>query len=958
MTITQPANPVSSSFNQVNVLCNGGTTGSINLIPAGGTPSYSFAWTGPNSFTASTEDISSLAAGTYNVVITDANGTTGGCRATNSVTITQPTAAVSSTYSQVNVVCNGGNTGSINLTPSGGTPSYTFAWTGPGSFTASTEDISGLAAGTYNVVITDANGTTGGCRATNSVTITQPSAAVSSTFTQVNVVCNGGSTGSINLTPAGGTPAYTFAWTGPGSFTATTEDISSLVAGTYDVVITDANGTTGGCRATNSVTITQPSAPVSSTFTQANVLCNGGNTGSVNLTPAGGTTPYTFAWTGPGSFTATTEDISSLVAGTYNVVITDANGTTGGCRSTNSVTITEPTKLVISNSVTDVKCFAQSNGGVNATISGGVTPYSFSWTNASTTEDITNVVAGSYTLTVTDNNGCTIQTTGVVNQPALLVATHVISDVKCYNGSDGAIDLTITGGITPYVFAWNSGNTTEDISGKITGTYKVTVTDKNLCVVKDSAFISQPAAPLSSTIAMSPVNCFGGNDGSADLSVAGGTAPYTYSWSNGKTTEDISGLILGTYYVTITDFNNCKLLDTIGVTQPAAPLATGITKLDVKCFGGNDGSANLTVTGGTSPYNFAWSNLAVTEDISGLILGKYVVTITDINLCIIKDSIVINQPAAPLSSVIIASAVNCFGGNDGGVTLTVSGGTLNYIYSWSNGASTKDIAGLITGKYKVTVTDANACILKDSIVVAQPNAALAATRIVSNAKCKNSSDGNINLTVTGGTLPYTFVWSNLRTSEDAINLKAGRYVVTITDLNGCKLKDSADITEPDSLKISADGTTATEGESNGFAFVNVTGGTLPYSYVWNGSASNNNDTLSNIPVGTYIIKVTDGNGCFQTDTFIVLEAPPTTELRLGPNPNDGTLTVFDLEAFGLDLPITFEIWDMNGELRMTFEVIGQSLHTFNIPENLFNGIYTLRMYNERYEESRKVNLLR
>jgi Zn-dependent metalloprotease len=956
-TITQPSAPVSSTFTQVNVLCNGGATGSINLTPTGGTTPYTYAWTGPGSFTATTEDISSLAAGTYSVVITDANGTAGGCRATNSVTITQPSAPVSSTFTQVNVLCNGGATGSINLTPAGGTTPYTYAWTGPGSFTATTEDISSLAAGTYSVVITDANGTAGGCRATNSVTITQPSAPVSSTFTQVNVLCNGGATGSINLTPTGGTTPYTYAWTGPGSFTATTEDISSLAAGTYSVVITDANGTAGGCRATNSVTITQPSAPVSSTFTQVNVLCNGGATGSINLTPAGGTTPYTYAWTGPGSFTATTEDISSLSAGTYSVVITDANGTAGGCRATNSVTITEPTQLVISNTVTDVKCFGEANGAVNVTVSGGVTPYVYSWSNGPTSEDNLNVIAGSYTLTVTDNNGCTIQTTGDVKQPALLTATHVITKVKCFGGSDGGVNLTVAGGITPYVYSWTGGDITEDIAAKPTGTYNVVVTDKNLCTVADVAFISQPLAPLSSSIVMTPVNCYNGSDGIANLTMAGGTAPYTFLWSNAKTTEDISGLVIGKYNVTVKDSNNCQLLDSVVLTQPAAPLATILTAQDVKCFGGNDGSVNLTVTGGTTPYTFAWNNLAITEDISNLTFGKYVVTITDKNLCVIKDSINVGQPSAPLSSIINQSSINCFGGNDGGVTLNVSGGTLNYSYLWSNGATTKDITGLVTGKYKVTVIDGNNCSLLDSIVVLQPTAPIAVTHVVSNAKCKNSTDGGINLTVTGGTSPYIFAWSNGQTSEDAVNLGDGHYVVTITDKNGCLFKDSADITEPDSLLISANGTPATEGENNGYAFVNVIGGTLPYSFFWNGGIAGN-DTLFNRPSGTNIIKVIDGNGCTQSDTFIILVAPPTSALRIGPNPSNGILTVFDLETFGLDIPITFELYDLEGQLQFTFEIIGKHMHTFNIPDHLFNGLYTLRMYNIRYEENRKINLLR
>ena len=960
--ITQPSAPLASSKTQVDVKCYGDATGSIDLTVTGGTTAYTYAWTASGGGTvpsgqATNQDLTGLVIGTYSVTVTDANN----CTTTNSATITQPAAALASSKSQVNVLCYGNATGSIDLSVTGGTTGYTYAWTASGGGTvpsgqATNQDLTNLVAGTYNVTITDANN----CTTTNSATITQPSAPLATSKTQVDVKCYGNATGSIDLSVTGGTTGYTYAWTASGggvipSGQSTNQDLTGLVAGTYNVTVTDANN----CTTTNSATITQPSAPLASSKTQVDVKCYGNATGSIDLTVTGGTTAYTYAWTASGGGTvpsgqATNQDLTGLVIGTYNVTITDANN----CTTTNSATITQPTQLIISNIATDVKCFAGNDGGVNVTVSGGVTPYSYSWTNGATTEDITNVVIGNYTLTVTDNNGCTIQTTGIVNQPALLVASHVISDVKCYNGSDGAINLTIAGGITPYVFAWSSSDVTEDISGKPTGTYKVTVTDKNLCVVKDSGFISQPAAPLSSTMAMSPVNCYAGNDGSADLTVAGGTSPYTFAWSNGKTTEDISGLTLGTYYVTITDFNNCQLLDTVVVTQPAAPLATTMSSLNVKCFGGNDGSADLTVTGGTKPYNFVWSNAQSTEDISGLILGKYVVTITDINLCIIKDSVTITQPAAPLSSIISQTAVKCFGGTDGGVALTVSGGTLNYSYLWSNGATTKDISNVITGKYKVTVTDGNSCILKDSIVVTQPVAPIAATHIVSNAKCKDVLNGNINLSVTGGTSPYTFAWSNGQTTEDAVNLRDGHYVVTITDANGCKLKDSADITEPDSLIISADGTTATPAVSNGFVFVTVKGGTLPYTYFWNGSASNNNDTLFRQPIGTYIIRVVDANGCEDTDTFNILEAPPTSMLRIGPNPSNGSLTVFDLEAFGLDLPIYFELIDVEGKIRMDFQIIGQDVYTFDLPDALYNNTYMLRIYNDRFEETRKIHLLR
>ena len=245
-----------------------------------------------------------------------------------------------------NISCFGDSNGAIDITVNGGIVPYTFVWSKTGGgFSASTEDVSGLAAGTYSVTAKDANN----CPSTiTGIIITQPAAALSSTETHVNVLCNGGATGSINLSPSGGSAPYAFTWTkvGDGAFSASTEDLSNLTAGTYDVVITDANGTTGGCRATKSVVITQPAAALSSIETHVNVLCFGGATGSIDLTPSGGTEPYAYAWTASlgGVIPAgqsDDQDLSGLVAGTYEVVITDANGTTGGCRATKSVVITE-----------------------------------------------------------------------------------------------------------------------------------------------------------------------------------------------------------------------------------------------------------------------------------------------------------------------------------------------------------------------------------------------------------------------------------------------------------------------------------------------------------------------------------------------------------------------------------------------------------------------------------------
>jgi len=871
-----------------------------------------------------------LAAGTYVCTIKDGNN----CTITKSFTITEPSAITAST-SQNNVLCNGASTGSATVTASGGTGTLTYSWSPSGGSGATA---SSLAAGNYTCTITDANS----CVLTKNFTITEPS-AITATTAQTDVLCNGASTGSATVSANGGTGTLTYAWAPSGGTGATA---SSLKAGTYVCTIKDANN----CIITKSFTITEPTILAKSRVI-TDVKCFAGNDGAVNITITGGVTPYTFAW----SNSATTEDISSLTAGTYSVIVTDKNA----CVIRDTSLVNQPTKLVKSRLITTVKCFGGNDGAVNLTITGGSLPYTYLWNNAATTEDLSTLKAGTYAVVVTDKNNCIIRDTAIITEPTKLLVSRVISNVKCHNGSDGGINITVTGGVIPYIYSWNSGDISEDVSTKKTGWYKVTVTDKNFCKFIDSGFISQPLAPLTSGITMVPVNCFAGSDGSANLTIAGGTVPYTYSWSNSKNTEDISNLILGKYLVNVTDFNNCKLLDSILITQPAAPLLTSIVRVDVKCFGDATGSANLSVSGGTSPYIYSWSNASTNEDISTVISGKYVISITDKNLCTSKDSVNIQQPNAPLSTTITASAVNCFGGNNGTVALNVAGGTSPYTYAWSNGASSKDINALILGKYKVVVTDFNNCIIKDSVVVIQPAAPLAATHVIANAKCNGSSNGGIDLSVSGGTVPYGFSWNKGQITEDLSGQKAGRYLVTITDKNLCTLKDSGDITEPTTLVSTTDGTSANIDASNGKAWVEASGGTLPYSYVWSNGAPNN-DTIYNLKIGSYIVTVTDANGCSRVDTFIVLEAPKTQTIKLYPNPirEKSELTIEGLESFGLDLPIHFELFDNVGKLQESFDVIGVDKYTFRLSENLFNNAYILRMSNDRFREIRKVYLLR
>ena len=469
--------------------------------------------------------------------------------------------------------------------------------------------------------------------------------------TKVDVLCNGNSTGTIDLMVTGGSIPYTYNWnTGQ-----TSQDRSGLAAGTYTVTVTDASCSTSSV----SVTITQPGA-ILLTETNVDVLCNGAATGTIDLMVSGGTGGYMYSWTGG----ATTQDRSGLAAGTYTVTVTDANG----CTKTTSATITQPSAIVLTETNVDVLCNGAATGTIDLMVSGGTGGYMYSWTGGATTQDRSGLAAGTYTVTVTDANICTKTTSATITEPVLLAATATPTNVIC--NSDGTITLTITGGISPYDITWdgpaaNDGTANNQASGYMisslpAGTYAISVTDDNGCIKTASATITEPAAMVLSTT--TTPSCTGGATGIIDLTVLGGTMSYTYLWTNGAISQDISGLAGGTYTVTVTDSNGCSKTTSAVVSQSTAMILTTTTV--ATCVGGNIGSIDLTVSGGTPTYSYLWSNTSTAQDINGLGVGTYTVIVTDMNNCTATTSASITTLPLPCGWTAETNGVGCNTGNN------------------------------------------------------------------------------------------------------------------------------------------------------------------------------------------------------------------------------------------------------------------------------------------------------
>jgi gliding motility-associated-like protein len=619
------------------------------------------------------------------------------------VTVTvNPSPTASTTITQA--WCNPNNNGTATVNANGGSP-FTYQWNSAAG-NQTTQTATGLTPGNYSVTVTNASG----CTVASTANVTQVPSNISLTTSSTIAHCSPNDNGTATVNASGGTLPYTYLWDASAA-SQTTQTAVNLQSGTYSVTVTDQYG----CNANTSVTVGGPPSVPSFAFSSiTNVLCFGDSSGGVNVTVFGGTPPLTFLW----SNGETTEDIDSIPAGTYSVTVTDSYG----CSATDSYSVTSPSNSISASlNLTDVSCFGGNDGAADVVVNGGNGPYDYNWQNSETNSSINGLSAGNVSVTVTDANGCVAIESGVVSEPAAaLNLSGTVTAVSCFGGNDGAIDLTVTGGTSPYLFNWSNFATIEDISQLTAGGYSVTVTDDNGCTATMNFSVMEPFIGISLSTVATDVGCFGGSDGAIDLTVSGGTAPYTFLWSNNQTTEDLSGIVAGSYTVTVTDNNGCTASTTTTVNEPAANMFANTTVTDVLCFGGTTGSVSLAVNGGSTPYSFNWSNSTSNPNLSNVAAGTYTVTITDANGCAITATATVNQPASALSLQASATDATCFAGNDGSASVTGSGGTPGYNYAWNNGSLLPSITGLVAGSYSVVVTDANGCTATALTTVNEP----------------------------------------------------------------------------------------------------------------------------------------------------------------------------------------------------------------------------------------------
>lgn len=708
-------------------------------------------------------------------------------------------------------------------------------------------------------------------------------------------VCPGGTVNFSN-TSTGNPTSYSWTFTGgtPAASSAQNPSVVYNTAGTYAVSLTVSNAN-GSNTSTQSGYITVYSKPALTT-NQTPVLCFGGSTGSASVTAIGGTPNYTFNWSNNGG---TNFSITNKPAGYYTVTVTDAHS----CTASASVNITQPlAALTATGSSTDAAC-GQANGSVTVTATGGAGNYTYHWSNNATTQSVSNLNSGTYLVTVTDANSCTASAAVTVSSATSNFAVTIAGQ----NATCGLANGTATAlpnNPTNVTYHWSNNSTTGAVSGLAPGTYSVTATNPTGCTASASVTINNTGTAISVTFNITQSAC-GQSNGGAAATVTGGTSPYSYLWSNGSTTSSISNVAAGGYPLTVTDNGGCTVVSTAAISNIGAPTITA-NPTSPACFGGTNGSAAVTVSGGTGPYTYQWNTGGTSSSISDIGAGTYTVTVQDNAQCVAVQTVTVANPADIQVSV---STTNALCGNQNGTALvTASGGGGTFTYFWNNGSTLANNIDLAAGTYSVTITDNHACTTTASATVNNIQGPTATFSPV-NGTCQITPQ--INVTVNGGTSPFSFAWNNGATTQNVTGLTAGNYTVTITDANGCTFSNSATVTDNSTLNVTFNTQNPTQGNSNGSITANPNGGTSPYSFLWSTGAST--ASVSNLAAGSYTVTITDQSGCVRIATVIL-------------NGANGIATVTDLVMIKVYPNPAQDICNIQIELNATQKLIMRMLN--------------------------------
>ncbi|EMS31737.1 CHU large protein [Mariniradius saccharolyticus AK6] len=860
-----------------DVSCFGGNDGTIAFSPSGGAFStYRIFFNGQE---IAGNTVTGLTAGVYNAFAM--NGT---CRSdVIQIVIAQPAAPLSATVTYLDEVPCFGDVSDIGLKITGGNGGYRAFLNGTEFPVPVSGDLTfpDVAPGSYTIRVVDSKG----CEWTTAISIDNPDPVEILLEDIIDISCFGGSDGQIKVNVLGGSGGYRYEWrNATGQVVGNAEDLTDVPAGFYTLTVTDENN----CVASETYEV-KDTTPVDFVLSSTNVNCFGSQNGTISVVASGGKPGYTLVIDGIqyGSLTAT-----GLRPKKYFVFVMDANGCSSPIQE---VEITQPPALNLSVNSADITCYAANNGEASITISGGTAPYSVRWSDGNVSESRTGLAPGNYEVVVTDANGCIIRSNVVIRQPDPIFVTATAIPVSCFGGSDGAMNLEITGGNGGFSFVWTDKatgavvSTQQNLQNAPAGTYQVVIKDSKGCELIREYIVTQPAEPLTVTGIVSDVRCAGEGNGGIELIVTGGTGPYTYSWSSGETTRGISGKSGGSFTVTVVDAKGCSVTQTYEIAEPKPLIVDLVDLVDVSCKFGSDGRIKLNITGGTGKYNIQWSNGRNTPEITGLRAGLYTVFVIDENSCFVSIQYEVKEPAEELSVKGFTSSELCKFDGVMELVLEVKGGTAPYTYAWSNGATTKDLFGLLPGVYSVVVTDAKGCVVQGTYNVPVPSPPMNLQFSGKMAVCTAGERGQIIADVTGGVGPYKYLWSNGDTTSTITDLLPGTYELVVTDANGCTVMGTAEIAPPLNLRVGlvAIKSVSCFGGQDGMIQVEITGGRAPYKVSWSHGLKDQL-TATNLSAGIYTVTVEDEVGCIVTGTYNIRE-PELLNFRE---------TVVDVRCFG------------------------------------------------------------
>ncbi len=809
----------------------------------------------------------------------------------------------------VNVSCNGLSDGMLQVTPYFGKPPFTYTWSHDANLHSNIAQ--NLPAGHYTATVKDANNN----EAPISVDVTAPPPlAVNAVITPVT--CYNLSTGAIDITVTGGTKSadYAYNWTtldGSG-VVPLSQDQTGLTNGTYTIKVKDDHL----CSLTTNFLVTEPAKINFGGSTVTDFTFPPGNNGGIDLHIAGGNAPYSTSWTGPSGFTSNLEDLANLAeGGLYSVSVTDAKS----CPADTSMPVNDGTTLIAQvTAKTPVLCFGDNNGSAEITMTNGIAPYNFQWSDGLETplNLRTNMLQGTYLVNVTDAATPVPHTTqvGVVIEgpSAALNPFLVPSNLRCYRDTSGVVDLIVTGGTLPYRYAWNTGYTGEDLVGIFGGSYSVTVTDTNNCSAFASTDVTEPSAIGLDIIVNTRILCHGENTASATATVTGGSGNYSYLWDDPGTqvTRTAVQLTAGNYTVKAMDVNDCSISESILITEPDS-LSVTSKATPPSCPGDNDGALVPTVRGGQAFYDFVWSNNVFQRINNNIPAGTYSLTVTDLNNCSIIDTFVLNNPLPVIINQVDSIDATCFGLANGSIHIDASGGTGSLNYSADNGSTfiaSPDISALTGGIYTVVVKDSNDCASPtESITVNQPPEIIIDTVMVTDASCYGYADGAIAITAMGGWGIFEYSTDNgesYTALPTIASLMNGPYQVVVKDTANCLSTVYALNVGPDE-EFSVDTLEVVRGNLGsplGSITLENTGGILPVNFVIiPDSSSNTSGVFNDLAAQIYRVFAMDASLCKSNELLVTLPEP---------EPGGSDLVVYD--AFSPNGDGRNDVWNIPG----------------------------------------------